>query len=138
KESHKQQVSIDNRVIEKAVKKMLQFISWRICIDSMSNLMFSVGTKGQNELFEKVNLRMDSTASKLVTFAIKTFYDKIDTKELSKLFDDVKDNYLAQCILREYIKRYLYTNYIERSKRDQIINIAGFSKQKLIPKMKTV
>lgn len=138
KESNKKQVSIDNRVIEKAVKKMLQFISWRICIDSMSNLMFSVGTKGQNELFEKVNLRMNSTASKLVTFAIKTFYDRIDTKELSKLFDDVKDNYLAQCILREYIKRYLYTNYIEHNKRDQIISIAGFSKQKLISKMKMV
>lgn len=137
KESNKRQTYIDNRVIEKAVKKMLQFISWRICVDSMSNLMFSVGTKGQNELFEKVNLNINSTASKLVTFAIKTFYDRIDTRELSKLFDEVKDNYLAQCILREYIKRYLYTNYIERSKRDQIISIAGFSKQKLISKMKT-
>jgi predicted MPP superfamily phosphohydrolase len=128
--------SVDVKLIEKTVRNILQFISWRICVDSMTNLMFAVGTKGQNELFDRVNSNIDTPASKIVTFAIKTFYDKIDTKELEKLFDDVKDNYLAQCILREYIKRYLYTNIVERSKRDRIIQIAGFSKQRLIGKMK--
>lgn len=128
---------VDVKLIEKTVRNILQFISWRICVDSMTNLMFAVGTKGQNELFDKVNSNIDSPASKIVTFAIKTFYEKIDTKELEKLFEDVKDNYLAQCILREYIKRYLYTNFVERSKRDRIIQIAGFRKQRLIGKMKT-
>lgn len=127
---------VNVKLIEKTVRNILQFISWRICVDSMTNLMFAVGTKGQNELFDKVNLNIDTPASKIVTFAIKTFYDKIDTKELEKLFDDVKDNYLAKCILREYIKRYLYTNFIERNKRDRIIQIAGFNKQRLISKMK--
>ncbi len=128
---------VDVKLIEKTVRKMLQFISWRICVDSITNLMFSVGTKGQNELFDKVNSNIDSTASKIVTFAIKTFYDKIDLTELENLFEDVKDNYLAQCILREYIKRYLYTNFVERNKRDRIIQISGFNKQRLIGKMKT-
>lgn len=128
---------IDVKLIEKTVRNILQFISWRICVDSMTNLMFAVGTKGQNELFDRVNANIDTTASKIVTFAIKTFYDKIDTKELENLFEDVKDNYLAQCILREYIKRYLYTNFVERNKRDRIIQIAGFNKQRLIGKMKT-
>lgn len=136
KEKQGNRVDFDNKVIEKNVRKLLQFVSWRICVDGMTNLMFAVGAKGQNELYEKVNKQIDSTASKIVTFAIKTFYDKIDLKELKKLFDDVKDNYLAQCILREYIKRYLYTNYVERKKRDQIIQIAGFSKPKLIPMLK--
>lgn len=128
---------VNVKLIEKTVRKILQFISWRICVDGMTNLMFSVGTKGQNELFDKVNSNIDSTASKIVTFAIKTFYDRIDTKELENLFDDVKDNYLAQCILREYIKRYLYTNFVERNKRDRIIQIAGFNKQRLIGKMRS-
>lgn len=136
KEKQGNRVDFDNKVIEKNVRKLLQFVSWRICVDGMTNLMFAVGAKGQNELYEKVNKQIDSTASKIVTFAIKTFYDKIDLKELKKLFDDVKDNYLAQCILREYIKRYLYTNYVERKKRDQIIQITGFSKPKLIPLLK--
>jgi predicted aldo/keto reductase-like oxidoreductase len=99
--------------------------------------MFAIGTKGQNELFDKVNLNIDTPASKIVTFAIKTFYDRVDTKELENLFEDVSDNYLAQCILREYIRRYLYTNFVERNKRERIIQIAGFNKQKLIGKMKT-
>lgn len=128
---------VDVKLIEKTVRKILQFISWRICVESITNLMFSIGTKGQNELFDKVNLNIDSTASKIVTFSIKTFYDKIDLNELEKLFEDVKDNYLAQCILREYIRRYLYTNFVERNKRDRIIQISGFNKQRLIGKMKT-
>ncbi|MGB0870231.1 MAG: metallophosphoesterase [Flavobacteriales bacterium] len=127
---------VDVKLIEKTVRSILQFISWRICVDSMTNLMFAIGTKGQNELFDRVNSKIDSPASKIVTFAIKTFYDKIDTKELANLFDDVKDNYLAKSILREYIKRYLYTNIVERSKRDRIIRIAGFNKKSLIGKMK--
>lgn len=136
KEKKNRNGNIDVKLIEKTVRNILQFISWRICVESITNLMFSVGTRGQNELFDKVNSSIDSTVSKIVTFAIKTFYDKIDLKELESLFDDVKDNYLAQCILREYIKRYLYTNFVERKKRDRIIQIAGFNKQRLIGKMK--
>lgn len=137
KEKKNKRGEVDALQIEKTVRRILQFISWRICVESMTNLMFAVGTKGQNELFDKVNANIDSTASKIVTFAIKTFYDKIDLKELAGLFEDVKYNYLAQCILREYIKRYLYTNFVERNKRDQIIQIAGFNKQRLIGKMKS-
>ena len=73
-----------------------------------------------------------------MTFAIKTFYGKIDLKELECLFDDVKDNYLAQCILREYVKRHLYTNFVEFKKREQIIRIAGFNKQSLVGKIKSI
>jgi len=137
KEKKNRTGEVDSKLIEKTVRKFLQFISWRICVESISNLMFSVGTKGQNELFDNVNANINTTASKIVTFAIKTFYEKIDLKELKNLFEDVKDNYLAQCILREYIKRYLYTNFVKRNKRDQIIQIAGFNKQRLIGRMKT-
>ncbi|WKN45892.1 metallophosphoesterase [Tunicatimonas pelagia] len=136
KEKKNRRVEVDYKLIEKTVRKILQFISWRICVDSITNLMFAVGAKGQNELFDKVNSNIDSTASKIVTFSVKTSYDKIDLKELEKLFKDVEDNYLAQCILREYIKRYLYTNFVERSKRERIIHIAGFNKRGLIGKMK--
>ncbi len=137
KEKKGKRGEVDYKLVEKTVRKFLQFISWRICVDCITNLMFYVGTKGQNELFDKVNLNIDSTASKIVTFSIKTYYDKIDVRELELLFEDVKDNYLAQCILREYIKKYLYTNFIERKKRDRIIQIAGFNKRNLIGKMKT-
>lgn len=132
KEKTQSRYSVDDREIEKRVRMVLQFLSWRICVDSITNLMFSIGTKGQNELFETVNQNIDTTASRIVTFAIKTFYDTIDVRELEILFEEIKDNYLAQVILREYIKRYLYTNIVERTKRDRIIQIAGFDKQRII------
>ncbi len=128
---------IDSKKIERTVRKILQFLAWRVCVDSMTSLMFFVGTKGLDELFDTVNTKMDSTASKIVTFAIKTFNDKISVKELESLFEDVKDNYLAQCILREYIKRYLYTHNVSKPKRDKIIQISGFTIKQLVRKLKT-
>jgi hypothetical protein len=126
---------VDVKEVEKAIRKLLQLISWRICVDSMSTLMYAVGAKGQNELYDQVDKRINTTASKLVTFVIKTHNDKINIKELSNLFSEIKDNFLAQSILREYVKRYLYTTYMDTNKRDQIIQIAGFRKPKLIPNL---
>lgn len=129
---------VDSKTIEDKVRKFLQFISWRICVDSITTLMYSVGTKGQNELFETVNHKIGTTASKIVTFAIKTCYDKIDLKELQDLFEENKDNYFAKVILKEYIRRYLYTNFVSLQKRDRIIEIAGFEKQKIVGKLKSL
>ncbi len=126
----------DRDFIEKTVKKLLQFISWRICIDSFTNLMFSVGTKGRNELYDTVSRKMGSTASKIVSFAIKSYYEKINVKELKQLFDETKNNYLAQSILRVYVKKHLYTNIIERTKKEKIIRIAGFQPQVMTKQIK--
>ncbi|MGE0076691.1 MAG: metallophosphoesterase [Bacteroidales bacterium] len=136
KESKNRNRKIDVEFIEKTVRRILQFIAWRICVESITSLMFSVGTKGQNELFDIVDSNINTTASKIVSFAIKTYYDKIDVRELEQLFVETKDNYLAQCILREYIKKHLYTNFVERTKRERIIQIAGFKPQALIHKIK--
>ncbi len=126
----------DRNFIEKTVKKLLQFISWRICIDSFTNLMFSVGTKGRNELYDTVSKKMGSTASKIVSFAIKSYYEKINVKELKQLFDEIENNYLAQSILRVYVRKHLYTNIIDRAKKDQIIKIAGFKPQAMVKQVK--
>ncbi len=128
---------VEDALIEKQVRKILQLVSFRVCVESMTSLMFAVGTRGQNELFDEVNLRINTTASKIITFAIKTLYDKIDIKEMEELFKDVEHNYFAQFILKVYIKRYIYTNYVELGKRDQIIQIAGFNKKYVLGKMKT-
>ena len=114
----------------------MQFIAWRVCIDSFTNLMYSIGTKGRNELYETVAEKMDSTAAKIVTFAIKSYYEKINVKELKQLFNETKSNYLAHSILRVYVRKHLYSNIIERSKKDQIIEIAGFKPQSMVRKIK--
>ena len=126
----------DKTIIEKAVRQFLQYISWRVCMDSFAGLMFSVGTKGRNELYETVAKNMGSTAAKIVTFAIKSYYERININELKQLFKDTENNYLAQSILKVYVRKHLYTNIIERRKRDQIIKIAGFRPQAMVRQIK--
>lgn len=118
--------------IEKSVRKFIQFISWRICIEVFNNLMFSVGARSRNELYDTVEKRMGTTASKIVTFAIKSYYGSINTHELKQLFKETEHNYLAQSILRVYVKKHLYTNIIDRAKKERIIQIAGFRPQSVV------
>ncbi|BBE19776.1 hypothetical protein AQPE_3964 [Aquipluma nitroreducens] len=128
--------NVDIKEIEKTVLSFLQYISWRICMDSFTNLMFAVGTKGSDELFEAVSRRIDSSAAKIVTFAIKSYYGSINTNDLKQLFKDVENNYLAQSILRVYVRKHLYTNFVEKSKKDQIIRIAGFKPNAIMARKK--
>lgn len=126
----------DKAVIEKLVRQFLQYISWRVCMNSFTNLMFSVGTKGRNELYETVAKKMDSIAAKIVTFAIKSYYEKININELKQLFKETESNFMAQSILRVYVRKHIYTNIIERRKKEQIIKIAGFKPQAIIRQIK--
>lgn len=133
-EELKEKSNVDKSDIEKSVLTFLQFISYRICIDCFTNLMFAVGTKGIDELYETVAKKIDSSASKIVTFVIKSYYGSINIQELKSLFKGVENNYLAQSILRIYVRKHLYTNYVEASKKDQIIKIAGFKPNAIIRK----
>jgi len=117
---------IDREEIKKQTTKFLQFISYGICIDGLNNLMFSVGSKGIDEIYNSVSEKIGSTAAKIVTFAIKSYYGNINVRDLEKLFKDVENNHIAKNILRFYVKKHIYTNHIERTKREQIIQIAGF------------
>jgi hypothetical protein len=132
----KDKVNIDKRLIEKKVLNFLQFISWRICIDSFTNLMFSVGTNGRNELFDVVANKIDSSAAKIVTYAIKSYYGSINIPELKAIFKETEGNYMAQSILKVYVKKHLYTNIVDNRKRDQIIKIAGFKPGSIMPRKK--
>jgi GTPase SAR1 family protein/predicted MPP superfamily phosphohydrolase len=130
-EKNKEDREIDREEIKKTVLNFLQFISWKVCIDSFSHLMFSVGTKGRDELFETVSSKINSSAAKIVTFAIKSYYGSINVNELKVLFKEVEKNYLATSILRMYVRKHIYTNFVEKKKKDQIIKIAGFNQGSL-------
>ncbi len=117
---------IDREEFRKQITKFLQFISYGICIDGLTNLMFAVGSQGVDELYDAVTEKIDTPVAKIITFAIKSYYGKIDTRNLEALFKDVEYNHIAKNILRFYVKKHLYTNRIERTKREKIIQIAGF------------
>ncbi len=117
---------IDREEIRNQTTKFLQFMSYGICIDGFTNLIFSVGAQGVDELYNSVSEKIGSSAAKIVTFAIKSYYGSINMRDLEKLFKDVENNYTAENILRFYVKKHIYTNHIERTKKQEIIRIAGF------------
>lgn len=110
----------------KQITKFLQFISYKICIDGLDNLVSAVGAQGVDELYDTVTKKINTPIAKIITFAIKSYYGKIDIINLESLFQDVKTNHIAINILRFYVKKHLYTNNIERTKKERIIQIAGF------------
>jgi hypothetical protein len=118
--------SIDREEIKKQISKFLQFISYGICIESLNNLIFSVGLQGVDELYDAVTEKINSPVAKIVTFAIKSYYSSINVRDLETLFTDVENNHTAKNILRFYVKKHLYTNHIDRTKKERIIQIAGF------------
>lgn len=120
--------------IKKQIAKFLQFISYSICIDSINNLIFAVGSQGIDELYNAVTEKIHTPIAKIVTFAIKSYYGSINIRELEALFKDVEKNHIAQNILRFYVKKHLYTNHIERTKKERIIRIAGFRSNMIIQK----
>lgn len=117
---------IGKEEIKNQITKFLQFMSYSICIDGITNLMFSVGSQGVDELYDSVTSKIDSSAAKIVTFAIKSYYGSINIHDLEQLFKDIDSNPTAKNILRFYVKKHLYTNHVERTKKEKIIQIAGF------------
>lgn len=117
---------IDRDELKKQITKFLQFISYDICINGLNNLIFAVGSQGVDELYDAVTKRIDTPVAKIITFAIKSYYGNMNVRDLESLFKDIENNHTAKNILRVYIKKHLYTNSIERTKKEKIINIAGF------------
>lgn len=117
---------MDREEFRKQITKFLQFISYGICIDGLNNLMFAVGSQGVDELYDAVTEKIDTPAAKIITFAIKSYYGSINIRDLETLFKEMEHNHIAKNILRFYVKKHLYTNHIERTKRERIIQIAGF------------
>ncbi len=120
--------------IKNQINKFLQFLGYKLCIDSINNLILAVGAQGVDELYNTVTENINTPIAKIVTFAIKSYYGSINIHELDALFKSVEKNPIAQNILRFYVKKHLYTNYVERTKREKIIQIAGFRQNMIIRK----
>lgn len=56
------------------ITTFLQFIAFRVCLDSFNNLIFAVGTK----IYDAVTQKLDSPAAKIITFAVKSYYRSLN------------------------------------------------------------
>jgi predicted MPP superfamily phosphohydrolase len=106
--------------IEKKVNNFFQYISLQSCLHVFSKLVYSVGHKDLQALFDDVAKNINTPAAKLVTFGIKTYYDKISVKELKELAEEFSNNPVALSILKARTRSYVYNNYVDYKKKQQI------------------
>lgn len=113
----------DREKIKNKIINFLQFLGYRLCLASFSNLSLSVGTSNMNDIYDKVADKIGSPAAKLITFNIKTYYGQLSIPELKKINEEFKNNHVAMHLLKSRVYSYVYNNYVDFKKRDQILSI---------------
>jgi predicted MPP superfamily phosphohydrolase len=109
--------------VEKRVNEFFQVVCLEVCLGVFSRLIHSVGVKDLEAIFKDVGEQLNTPASKLVSFSINSYYHSPSVKEIKELAIDLKDNFVALQILKARVKSYIYSNYVERPKQQQISEI---------------
>lgn len=113
----------DIGIIRDKVQNFLYFIGYRLCLSSFSNLSVSVGMSGLDDIYDEVANKIGSPAAKLITFTIKSYYDKMDLNELDLLMTEFEKNTVAQRILKARAINYVYNNNVTYAKKQKIGHI---------------
>lgn len=106
--------------IEKRVNNMFQFLTLQACLGIFSKIVYSVGHKDLRKLFDEVASKLDTPAAKILSFSIKSYYERMSIRELQKLADELKDNRVAIKILRARVRAYVYNNYLDYRSKQKI------------------
>ncbi len=96
-----------------------------MCLNSFGTLMQSVGTSSLKSLYDTVAENIGSPAAKLVTFSIKTYYDRMSIPELQSLIDEYKDNPVATHIIKARVANHVYNNHVAYDKKQKISSICN-------------
>lgn len=106
--------------ITKKINEFFQFISLQTCLGVFTKICMSVGSKDLKKLYDEVSDQIDTPAAKLVTFGIKTYYDRMSIRELQKYAEDFKNNPVALKILKARVRSYIYYNHIDYQSKQKI------------------
>lgn len=118
--------NLDEKVLEKKISDFLQFVGYRLCLQSFSNLSLSVGTINMENIYDIVAKKIDTPAAKLITFTIKTYYGKLSILDLQELHEEFKKNPVASHILKARVASYVYNNHVPHDKKAKIVKMLGF------------
>ncbi|MUP36434.1 hypothetical protein [Labilibaculum euxinus] len=118
--------NFDDAELKKKISDFLQFVGYRLCLYSFSNLSLSVGTTNMDNIYDTVATRINTPAAKLITFTIKTYYGKLSLPELEELKTEFENNPVATHILKSRVQSYVYNNHVSYEKRQKIIKLLGF------------
>ncbi|MBN1969728.1 MAG: metallophosphoesterase [Candidatus Delongbacteria bacterium] len=111
--------------VEKKVHNFFQMMNLQICLHVFSKLIYSLGINDKEaiDLYCEVASRINTPASKLVSFSIISYYFGISSNEIEKLAKEFKDNPVALKILKARTIAYVYNNHIDFKKKQQISSI---------------
>lgn len=111
---------LNDESIRNKVQKMLQMFLYHHCLMSFANLSRSVGTSDMPEIYDEVAKKFNTPAAKIITFTIKTYYNKMHLNDLEELIHEFRNNPVATEIIKARVLNYVYNNYIDASNRQRI------------------
>ena len=112
-------------IIQKRVSDFLFLLGYKMCLTSFANLASSVGTSSLKSIYDSVAEKIGSPAAKLISFTIKTYYDRMNVRELEALMGEYKDNPVAIHIIKARVANHLYNNYVSFDKKQKICSICN-------------
>lgn len=106
--------------IEQKISRFIQVISYQTCLSVFSKMIFAVGIKDLNSMFDNVANRIDTPAAKLVSFSINSYYNDLSTHDVVILAKEFKNNPVATAILKSRVRAYIYTNHVDFRKKQAL------------------
>ena len=112
--------AMPDKEIEGQVTKLIHLMLYRTCLSSFSNLSLSVGSSGMNSIFDDAAKRIGTPAAKIISFTIKTYYNRMTVSDLSGIVDEFRDNPVAMQIIRARVIHYVYNNSTDYQTRQAL------------------
>lgn len=119
-DKNKNSLKLDENVLKDKVRKMLHMLLYHQCLRSFTILSCAVGRSDMSENFDEVAARINTPAAKIISFTIKTYYNKMEFKDLKNLVSEFKDNPVVMEIIKARVINYVYNNYLDISVRQRI------------------
>lgn len=124
-DKYKDKSNIEETKLLTRVHELLHMLLYHQCLNSFANLARSVGTSNVPEIYNEIARRFDTPAAKIISFTINTYYNKMRIKDLEELVDEYKNNPVAMEIIKARVLNYVYNNYVDYSKRQEIGQICN-------------
>jgi GTPase SAR1 family protein len=123
-ETAKKVKSSDSRdVAERKINSFIQILSLYSCLRIFTKLVYAVGLRDFQEVYEEVAQQIDTPAAKIVSLSINSYHNPISVSKVKELVKEVKNNPVAMFIIRECVKSYIYQNYVEQSTKQSLAQL---------------
>lgn len=124
-EKNKDKSSIKEEEIRRSIQKLLHILLYQFCLQSFANLSRSVGTPDSPLVYDTIAERIGTPAAKIISFTIKTYYNKMQICDLENIVNEFKNNPVVMEIVKARVLNYVYNNYVSPANRQVIGQICN-------------